>query len=149
MFSFRMIPIILLFSAVVIANNRLYAQQEKRNSIIGSIGFIPTVSGFYERILIKPIPGQPQTIGRVGFSGGGVYGFTKHFVGQFGIVTNRSKNRFELTLGGGVKAEEGGSPTGIFCGNIGYRLHKMGSRWMFRTGIGYPEFLYVGFGFRF
>lgn len=125
-----------------------WSQSDFRNSIQTSIGFIPTVSGAYERVIFKPVPGKALTIAKLGYSGGGILGYVNSFYGQLGVVTNGSKHRLEFTMGGGVKEEEG-QIEGIFSGNIGYRLHKTKSRWMFRTGIGFPEFLYVGFGFRF
>lgn len=126
-----------------------WSQSDFRNSIQTNIGFIPAVSASIERILLKPQSGIPHKTIRAGFTRAGFWGSLDVYYGMIGIVTNTSKHRLELGAGGGVQYAEGTSLKGTLVGNLGYRLNKRNSRWLFRTGIGFPEFLYVGFGFRF
>lgn len=152
----RFIKLIFLLSLVFTCITRTtisYSQSDYRNSFMLNADIVPTGWGlgyapavFYERILVKPFPGKAMPFVRAGYST--FFGANHIFIGQLGIVTNTSKHRLEFSLGACSLVERGKSPEGFLSGNIGYRLHKTGSRWMFRTGIGFPEFLYVGFGYR-
>lgn len=82
-----------------------------------------------------------------------------------GLLTGYNKrNHFEANIGGGLAnvVEEaysgfygsGGSSGSNYraiypAANIGYRFQAPNENFVFRTGIGFPELLYVGFGVAF
>lgn len=72
---------------------------------------------------------------------------------RYGILTGlEKKHHFEVNAGPGLAVYIDGSPyeSNFILGfNIGYRNQKPDSPIVFRTGIGFPECLYVSFGYSF
>jgi hypothetical protein len=82
-----------------------------------------------------------------------------------GVLTGcQNNNHFEANLGAGLANVIDESYSGFYgtggssasnytaiypVGNIGYRFQAPNKNFVFRTGIGFPELLYVGFGVAF
>jgi hypothetical protein len=71
-----------------------------------------------------------------------------YFLSQYGILTGVKKHHFEVSAGFtkffGAKNVET-----LLSGSIGYRRQKPDSQFIFRTGVGWPETLYLGIGVSF
>ena len=63
-----------------------------------------------------------------------------------GILTGVDKSHFEAAIGMSYFMEKEDNRYLTPAVSFGYRLQKPGGRFIFRTGLGYPEGLYVGFG---
>jgi len=64
---------------------------------------------------------------------------------QLGFITRPDKHHFEMNLGSMYLIDDNFVP----AISIGYRLQKWENNYIFRTGIGYPEGLYLGAGITF
>jgi len=141
----------------------IYSQQDsikqteliyKKNTIHGSIGtaaLVYAVSIFYDRILNESQnKNKFTTFLRVGyqenifiFSNGG-----NAYILEGGMLTGKKFSHFEGALGityFGVDNNYHVLP----AFSVGYRGQKPKAGFMFRTGIGFPEWLYFGLGFAF
>jgi hypothetical protein len=88
--------------------------------------------------------------------GGGVFTFWEDYgaavVATYTSITGKGGNHLEFGFGAtylkylSYDAEDWAI---LPAGNIGYRFTKPSSNFIFRTGIGFPEGVYIGFGFRF
>lgn len=153
---------------LVLISNTLTAQIEKsesvpskmfNNSIYGSIGISMEMLGeawftatiYYERMLKQNVQlsnNKISTFVKVGYGSAAGWEYTSPYIlGQFGILTGVKKHHLEVS-GGFVKSLD---DYDIFplSGSIGYRIQKPGSHFVFRTGVGWPEALYVGLGVSF
>jgi len=63
---------------------------------------------------------------------------------SFGFFTGSKKSHFEMTLGA-ITFPISDWFT-LPSATLGYRLQKIGGGFVFRTGVGFPEILYVSFG---
>ena len=82
--------------------------------------------------------------------GGAAYweGESSYILGQFGILTGVNAHHFEASAGL-LKSFDEHYDMFPLCGVIGYRIQKPGGHFIFRTGVGWPEALYVGLGVSF
>jgi hypothetical protein len=67
-------------------------------------------------------------------------------------LTGSGKNHFEFSLGVCGFYERGGYSEENYIlpsGSIGYRFQKPNRRFFFRTGVGFPDALYISVGTRF
>ena len=90
--------------------------------------------------------GRNSTI--VDFGLGGVVaweGALPYIISRYGILTGSGSRHFEAKAGILYLPTEGVFPSGA----IGYRKQKTGSRFIFRTGIGLPDLLYLSWGYSF
>jgi len=83
------------------------------------------------------------------------FSIDRHFMPsvRLGLITGKKiKHHFEVMGGGGLLYTR---PIGKSAGmiwpafNLGYRYQVPEQGFVFRTGVGFPEFLYVGFGISF
>ena len=136
------------------AQNLLDQNQLKKNHIhysIGTLLFFSSSQVSYERLFFYSKGDFPLAIGAN--LGIGIYstddssdeiGFL--FNPNFVFLTGRNKNHFEARLG----------LTFLDLDNLirpsylaGYRFQKPEGGWSFRTGMGFPETVYVGVGYSF
>ncbi|MBE0674091.1 MAG: hypothetical protein IH591_05475 [Bacteroidales bacterium] len=154
------IPIIFL-----LVSNTMAAQDVKpdsanlkmfNNAISGSvgtlIGYYNNVNIYYERMLRRDSnKSKVATFVKAGCGGySSPWGGTgSYLLGQFGILTGVEKHHFEASAGlikyssGSEKIET------LLSGSLGYRTQKPDGQFLFRTGLSWPETLYLGFGVRF
>ncbi len=129
--------------------------EERRNLFYGGIGtallYFPAYI-YYERKLNKPILGpRLSTFASVGT------GIAAHWEGQsayisskFGLLIGKSKAHLETSIGLSYfyKGDlQNSTPPIAF--SIGYRAQKPDNKHMFRTGVSWPEAIYLGWGFSF
>lgn len=72
------------------------------------------------------------------------WGGAPYINSSFGFFTGSKKSHFEMTLGAITfpLSDWFTLPAGTF----GYRYQKLGGGFIFRTGIGFPEVLFISFG---
>jgi len=124
----------------------------RKNSIYGSVGFAGlygTATANYERIVNQsPDKLLSASFLKVGYGGYVAYADEGAFIYlQYGILLGKKSSHLELSAGGHYIFD--GSMDSPLAATAGYRLQKPGSRFMFRTGIAYPESFYIGIGFSF
>jgi hypothetical protein len=150
---------VFVISILIIFFNTIVSAQEKRadslkinlnkNSINLSYG-IAQVYFSYERVFQGKVFGSSNS-SIVDFGLGGVAyweGASPYVISRFGILTGRGSRHFEAKLG--VFGIFGPDMEGVLpSGAIGYRKQKPGSNFIFRTGIGFPDLLYVSWGVSF
>jgi len=148
----------------VLSNSLVKAQEEKKdslkinlnkNSINLSLGpggillaFLPAHVS-YERLFQGKIFGSRNSaILDLGVGGALIWDSESQFIiNRFGILTGSGHRHFEAKAG---VCFSWGSHQGLFpSASIGYRKQKPGSHFIFRTGIGFPDALYVSWGFSF
>lgn len=121
-----------------------------KNSINLSYG-IASVHFSYERLWQGKVFGSKNST-IVDFGLGGLAhweGYSPYIISRFGILTGSGSRHFEAKAG--ACFFWAGDVQGILLpsASIGYRKQKPGSRFIFRTGIGFPDFLYVSWGYSF
>jgi len=149
----------LVFLLIFISHS-MYAQDVKidskkmyNNSLNISIGpggilmFYLPASIYYERMFQGKLFGPKiSSITDVGFGlethwgGGGSF-----YMGRYGILTGNGKHHLEAKVGAVYFTDLGLNPS--FA--LGYSSQKPQSHFIFRTGVGWPEALYVSWGFSF
>ncbi|GEM_PF-1381122 len=170
----RVLFFFLLFSTITFSqsNDTVHQNTLTSNSISFTLGSVVLANGLgltYQRI-VKPKQNKSicftlsaaVNLLRVDF-----FGVSKTSILSIrgGLLTGFDKrNHFEANIGAGLANVEeeaysgiygsGGSPASEYrdiylVGNIGYRFQRPNDDFVFRTGIGYPELLYVGFGIAF
>lgn len=149
--------IFLLIAVLKITSNQVFAQSDKteaRNFIYFSAS-PPLISGFYavsyERNLLGTnasrlnISLQGSIINNMGYSGSSIAALPV-------LLLGKNKHYFESNIGMIVYFENNSTEKTFDADpviTLGYRNHSMGSNTLFRTGVGYPYLLYLGFGFAF
>jgi len=125
-------------------NNAIYG-----NAGIGGLWF--TATGYYERMLKQSMSGKRiSSFARAGYGGLAAWEVeTGYFLAQVGILTGLKTHHFELSMGPIYYTNWGGVSGFSVSGNIGWRIQKPESPFLFRMGLGFPEALFIGFGFSF
>jgi hypothetical protein len=150
---------VFVISILIIFFNTIVSAQEKRadslkinlnkNSINLSYGIAQAYFS-YERVFQGKVFGSSNS-SIVDFGLGGVAyweGASPYVISRFGILTGSGSRHFEAKLG--VFGIFGPDMQGVLpSGAIGYRKQKPGSNFIFRTGIGFPDLLYVSWGLSF
>jgi len=147
----------------VLSSSLIKAQEEKidslkinlnKNSINISYGILSAYFS-YERLFQGKVFGSKNST-IVDFGLGGLAhwdGASPFIINRFGILTGSGRRHFEVKAGvcyfwaGDLHFEpsKGFYPSA----SIGYRKQKPGSGFVFRTGIGFPDVLYVSWGYSF
>lgn len=137
---------------MVIENNDF-----NKNVVRGSLGFAliyVQASVQYERMLIGRHNKSLQSLWVS--AGGGRYYLYSEWGNQFNLKTfalfGKNAAHFELGVGVALVMTEPDALNNVNiipAGNLGYRFQKSDGHFMFRTGVGLPEGLYIGFGFVF
>ena len=142
---------------------------------IGGLYFPATI--YYERMLKQNMWNRGiSSFAKVGIGTAAHWeGHSEYFLGQYGMLTGREKNHFEASIGfvyfyrgdmysgsrttsTTININEDGtyniieektsvSALSLLSGSIGYRYQKPKGHLVFRTGIGWPEAVYVSLGF--
>ncbi|MBU3927301.1 MAG: hypothetical protein KKB74_05805 [Bacteroidetes bacterium] len=106
---------------------------------------------YYERIVYKS-----EKMAYFAKAGYGAYtiimsGTGDFIVAQGGIITGANKSHFEAGLGATYLSTVDDSHTRkvLPAAYAGYRRQKPGGHGVFRAGFGFPEFLFVSWGFSF
>jgi len=156
-FNLKSLTIILIFISSTISAQKLKPDSIDskmfNNAIYGNVGLgglYFTATGYYERMFQKNAQKSIiATFVKVGFGGASYWeGSSSYFLGQFGILTGVEKHHLEVSAG----LVKGFGDTYDFfplSGSIGYRIQKPDGHFIFRTGMGWPEALYLGFGVSF
>ena len=158
----------LVFVLISAASNITFSQSENTdlknslncNNISLNIGSALIVNGIglkYERLIPRKKV-YYTLMGGVHFNRINFFGVEDHLTVYFsnGLITGINKRKhFEASLGLGLDMYRYLHSTGfryvefapIF--NIGYRFQVPDESYVFRSGIGYPELIYLGFGLSF
>ncbi len=137
----------------------------KKNSVFGNLGImVPLVAGSasisYDRSIFNT-QDDTDIRGKISIGYLSVFGGPYNFQSlTIGLLTGKRNNHFELFAGAALNQHSPSSSPGdtfqekssigIFpAGNIGYRFQKPGGWFIFRTGIGFPDLGYLGFGVAF
>ena len=150
-------------------NNAIYASVG-----IGGLWLPGTI--YYERMLKQQMWDRGiSSFAKVGTGSVAHWeGHSEYVLAQYGMLTGIKKSHFEASIGlvyfyrgdmyngpqtssstyyyedGSVMNVEEKTPIAPFewlSGSIGYRLQKPGGHSVFRTGLGFPEAVYVSWGF--
>lgn len=105
---------------------------------------------FYDRIIYEK--NNIAAFARVGYGGWHTLLVNSGtiVVGQGGLIIGTQNGRFEAAVGAGFMKQTQYSSAHdktVPAINIGYRSQKCDKHFVFRTGIGYPEGIYGGFGY--
>jgi hypothetical protein len=120
----------------------------------GTLGFVPLYLVRQGQLEIKIRESETGSIGAT---------YARLAVGSFSQVegggslfsiggvwlTGAASKHLEMQAGLTFQILEGGSGFPIPSGSIGYRFQPPGSGHLFRIGAGYPEAVFLGFGFCF
>ena len=125
----------------------------KENSIYGTLGagYVSGITGNYERMIFYPIDSKIQSVGfRLG-AGPGVSVFVSYmqYISALTVLTGKGNNHFEFGAGADFIKEKYYDWQIVPIVNLGYRFQKPGGDYVFRTGTGFPELLYLSLGFCF
>jgi len=154
------IPKIFLFASLLFANS-IFAQSDSiksetlfsNDAIYGAVGIGPiyfTAMGYYEhKFNERTKKSHLLNFGRIGFGSYALYGEGGKFVlAEFGLFTGAKKAHFETAFG--LNYYINGDFQGVIPAvSIGFRHQKPGGKFIFRTGLGLPEAVYIGIGFGF
>ncbi len=125
----------------------------KKNSIYGTLGagYVFDLTGSYEHMIFYPSDRKIQSIGirlSVG-PGTSVFATIMEYITAITILTSKGNNHFEFGAGADFIKEKYTDWQIVPAVNFGYRFQKPGGDYVFRTGTGFPELLYLGAGFCF
>lgn len=132
----------------------------KKNVFYGTLGldvwdFYGTIIGNYERrIFMSPKPKGSSLWLRAGAGPFGTWGNEGwNYVSTISLLTGKKNNHVELGLGALLSWDSSAKhfapilDNNYMAANLGYRYQKPGGYFIFRTGMGWPEFMYVSLGF--
>lgn len=156
----RIIKKIFIITVLFILSNSLVTAQEEKidslkinlnkNSINLSYGILSTYLSYESLFQGKGFGSRNSTIVDYGLGGLAHWdGESAFIISRFGILTGSGRRHFEAKLG--ACFFWGGDMQYMLLpsGSIGYRKQKPGSRFIFRTGIGFPDAMYVSWGVSF
>lgn len=74
-----------------------------------------------------------------------------HLLGQYGILTGCKNHHLELGIGPNLQLVNilTGKPYLPITSTVGWRVQKPEGNFIFRTGLSWPEGIYLGFGYSF
>ncbi|SFT74019.1 hypothetical protein SAMN05216474_2067 [Lishizhenia tianjinensis] len=131
-----------------IPEKQAIAQEYYSNALYGSLGYggkYATANSYFEHCLTAN--DKIKTLGKIGYGGYyTVHGTGSYLLGHVGLLTGAKNHHLEASIGanfffGDALIEE--IPLGA---NLGYRFQKPQGIFLLRTGISYPEGVYVGIG---
>ena len=144
---------LLLFSNLN-AQNLQASEQNNKNLIYGGIGvggiYFPAYIYYERRLQEHFLDSKFSSFVTVG-SGAAAHwdGASNYAAAKFGLLLGEQKAHLETAIG--VSYFFLGDFTGTLplAASIGYRANKPGKNYVFRTGVSWPEAIYVSWGFRF
>jgi hypothetical protein len=155
----------LICCMLITCTHASYGQEEvlsdyKANTIHGSLGTLLLIGGsniFYDRFLGDNTKHKNlATFVRIGyqrssvstdFSGGISKG--NGLILEAGMLTGRNFSHFEAALGATYLDNFNNKKYFLPAFSLAYRGQKPGNSFMFRTGVGFPEYIFIGLGFSF
>lgn len=156
--------LILLFSLsfFLLMTNSIFAQGEsetntgtqlRKNSIQGSVSTLLiyfSAYGTYEYIFWQNKKTHLAAFAKAGYGGFNFWGDLGGVVlFEGGILTGANKSHFEAAIGMRYLIYRDSDSFGLPALSAGYRLQKPGGHFIFRTGLGFPDGVYIGFGVSF
>lgn len=150
---------------LIVFNSLVTGQEEKidslkiklnKNSINLSLGpggilalFLPAHVSYERLIQGKVFGSRNSTIVDFGVGGAAHWeGASPFIISRFGILTGSGRRHFEAKAG--ICYFWAGDLQGLLPSfSVGYRKQKPGSHFIFRTGVGFPDALYVSWGVSF
>lgn len=130
--------------------------QVNKSSLYFSLGMFPiyvSAMGNYEIMFTQRPSSFFKTSGvRVG---GGLMAFWESSgwfaMATYTSLTGKGNNHLEVGLGAmyAEYTDEEAESFVLPAGNVGYRFQKPRGRFIFRTGVGFPEAIYISLGFSF
>jgi hypothetical protein len=125
----------------------------KRNAIYGTLGIGPiygTLLGNYEHSIYQSFDKFfPSIRARIGVGPWALWeGTGVHYIATVQALSGKRKGHLEIGAGA-VLIQEYTNYSIWPAGNLGYRFQKPDGSGLFRIGIGFPEALYLSFGFSF
>ncbi len=159
--GFLFLTFISLF--LLFLNNNAYSQDIKgqadaelnKNAVYGNIGSAVlywTTTGYYERLIKQNMGGNSNisSFAKIGFGGYATWGIGGNFLlAQIGLLTGAKRHHFEISAGPNSYLNGDLKGFRFYSALMGYRIQKPGGNFIFRTGIGLPEALYLGLGVSF
>lgn len=126
-------------------NNAIYGSVGISLEILGDAWFTGNV--YYERMFQRNLQkSTTSTFLKVGLGNMAYWeGSSSYVMAQFGLLTGPEKHHLEVSAGL-VKSLDKNYNIFPLSGSIGYRMQKPNSHFIFRTGVGWPEALYIGLG---
>lgn len=125
------------------------------NAIYGSIGFNMEIIGdawltgnvYYERMFQRNAQkSKVSTFLKAGLGSMAYWeGTSSYVIAQYGVLTGIEKHHLEAS-GGFVFSLDKDYDIFPLSGSVGYRMQKPTGHFIFRTGVGWPEALYIGIG---
>ena len=143
----------------IVSNSLVTAQEEKidslkinlnKNSINFSYGILSAYLSYESLFQGKVFGSRNSAIVDYGLGSFVHWDEESPFIiSRFGILTGSGHRHFEAKVGACIFF--GGDMQNMLLpsGSIGYRKQKPGSHYIFRTGIGFPDALYVSWGVSF
>lgn len=129
-------------TSYIINPDSILLNQINRNLAYGTLGislfFFSNIS--YERIIKAREGKRINTLTSFRVGSGVVNGNTAFFIGTYNILAG-NQNNFEVNLGAAYFGD-----IAIIVLNVGYRRQRPDGRFVFRTGVGIPEGIYLSFG---
>jgi hypothetical protein len=132
----------------------------KKNVFYGTLGidvweFYGTILANYERMLyVSPKAKGSSLWLRAGAGPFGAWGNEGwNYVSTISVLTGKKSSHAEFGLGALLSWDTSAKhfapllANDYVAANIGYRYQKPGGSFIFRAGIGWPEFTYISFGF--
>ena len=121
----------------------------KKNSIHASIGTVilySTINCYYDRVIFEKGRNK-KNLGllRLGY---GWFGGIENDGQQYMLQSGIQREYFEGLLGFSIRPQDGDEALKPAI-SVGFRWQKPNKSFLFRTGIAYPESLYLGVGFAF
>ena len=143
----------------IVSHSLVSAQQEKidtlkmslnKHSINLSYGILSASLSYESLFQGKVFGSRNSTIVDYGLGGLAHWDGASPFINsRFGILTGRGRRHFEAKVGACFFFAGDMQNMLLPSGSIGYRKQKPGSHFIFRTGIGFPDALYVSWGVSF
>ena len=162
----KMKKIFITTALIIVFNSLVQAQAERKDSLKadlnknslnlslgpgGIIILLVPAHVSYERLFQGKVFGsRNSTIVDFGVGGASHWeGVSPFIISRFGILTGSGRRHFEAKVGACFFFAGDMQNMLLPSGSIGYRKQKPGGHFIFRTGIGFPDALYVSLGFSF
>jgi len=131
--------------------------RNNKSSLYLSVGILPIYLSAVANYEIMLVERPDKFFKNSGIRiGGGAFAFWEDhgaaIVAMYTSISGKGSKHLEFGIGATyLKYLSYGAEDWVIlpAGNIGYRFTKPDSNFIFRTGIGFPEGVYIGFGFRF
>ena len=127
----------------------------KKNVVYGTVGVFPAIANInYERQIIHPVKDPLSSINlRIGYGiSADMSGSEKLCLLSSNFIFGSGSSHFETDIGAAYRFNIVRDNYDKECGitpiiDLGYRFQKKNGHFVFRTGIGWPDFIHVSLGF--